>query len=94
VQGSEHSRAEVSKFLPDTPILPDSKVTKSEISYSILIRITDGASDKSKRKKISTQVEPEQLSKFWKEYSSVFKAGATGLKKKEKSKKKKKKATK
>lgn len=69
-------------------MLAGSKITKSTDSYPILIRVTDGARDKSKKKKISTQVNPEQLSKFWREYSSVIKSGAQGLKKKDKKKKK------
>lgn len=80
----------MSQFVTGEPILEDSKIERSTASYPILIRITDGAKDKSKKKKISTQVVPEQLSKFWKEYSSVIKSGATGLKKKDKGKKKKK----
>lgn len=88
----EDSKSQVSRFLSQPPLLAVSKITKPTKTYPILIRITDGAKDKSKKQKISTQVEPEHLSKFWREYSSVVKSGATGLKKKEKGKKKKKSA--
>ncbi|KAH3667028.1 hypothetical protein WICMUC_005375 [Wickerhamomyces mucosus] len=91
VNGNEDNRNEVSKFKTNISLLPHSKIiANSQESYSILIRITDGNSDKSKKTKYSTVVKPEDLSKFWKEYSSVIKSGAKGLKKKDKNKKKKK----
>lgn len=90
VDGPKEARSEISQFAEASPILPNSSITKSNKTYPILIRITDGNKDKSKKKKYSTTVDSENLIKFWKDYSQVIKLGATGLKKKEKSKKKKK----
>ncbi len=90
MNGPKDTHDEISQFNDSKPILPNSTIKKSTKSYPILIRITDGNSDKSKKKKYSTTVDSEHLGKFWKEYSQVIKTGATGLKKKEKSKKKKK----
>jgi hypothetical protein len=72
------------------PILHDS--TPKTKSYPVLIRITDGNKDKSKKMKLSTVVQPENLDLFWNEYTNILKTGFVGLKKK--SKKKAKKASK
>lgn len=90
MNGPKEAQNEISQFNESKPMLPSSTVRKSTKEYPILIRITDGNNDKSKKKKYSTKVSSDGLSKFWKEYSQVIKTGATGLKKKEKSKKKKK----
>ncbi|ONH68157.1 Signal recognition particle subunit SRP14 [Cyberlindnera fabianii] len=87
VEGTD--KTELSQFSTDEPVLKKSKLSKSNKTYPILIRLTDGNSDKSKKQKISTVVQPDALSKFWKEYSSVIKSGVVGLKKTKKSKKKK-----
>lgn len=89
VNGSEETQNEISQFSESKPVLTNSQIKKSTKTYPILIRITDGNSDKSKKNKYSTQVTSDELSKFWKEYSQVIKVGATGLKKKDKKKKKK-----
>ncbi|KAK9469940.1 signal recognition particle, SRP14 subunit [Lipomyces arxii] len=59
--------------------------------YALMFRATDGATNKSKKVKISTVVEAEHLDVFWRKYSDVVKAGITGLKKKDKKKAKGKK---
>ncbi|CDR44045.1 CYFA0S13e02256g1_1 [Cyberlindnera fabianii] len=87
VEGTD--KTELSQFSTDEPVLKKSKLSKSNKTYPILIRLTDGNSDKSKKQKISSVVQPDALSKFWKEYSSVIKSGVVGLKKTKKSKKKK-----
>ncbi|CCH42285.1 Signal recognition particle subunit SRP14 [Wickerhamomyces ciferrii] len=92
VNGPKDAQNEISQFSESTPALSNSNITRSTKNYPILIRITDGNSDKSKKVKISTKVDNENLSKFWKEYTQVIKSGATGLKKKDKSKKRKKSA--
>ncbi|GMM47084.1 hypothetical protein DAPK24_036590 [Pichia kluyveri] len=74
------------------PIFHENKSTNK--SYPILIRITDGNKDKSKKIKLSTIVEPVNLDSFWNEYTNILKSGLSGLKKKPKSKKKAKKASK
>lgn len=66
------------------------KTTQNSKKYPILIRITDGNIDKSKKIKLSTVVEPDQLDSFWNEYTNILKSGFIGLKKKSKSKSKKK----
>ncbi|GMM33537.1 RNA-binding signal recognition particle subunit [Saccharomycopsis crataegensis] len=66
------------------------QIIKDSENYAILFRITDGASDKSKKLKYSTVVTNDKLENFWKEYTNVLKSGITGLKKKEKKKNKKK----
>ncbi|KAH3661743.1 hypothetical protein OGAPHI_005921 [Ogataea philodendri] len=58
-------------------------------NYNVLVRVTDGNKDKSKKIKLSTVVEPEKLDAFWNEYTNVLKAGLKGLKKKDKKKTKK-----
>lgn len=70
------------------------KANQNSKRYPILIRVTDGNNDKSKKIKLSTVVEPNQLDSFWNEYTNILKAGFIGLKKKSKSKKKSKKASK
>lgn len=60
--------------------------------YPILIRVTDGNKDKSKKIKLSTVVEPKTLDAFWVEYTNVLKNGFVGLKKKSKKKAKKSKS--
>ncbi|CCE80057.1 Piso0_003154 [Millerozyma farinosa CBS 7064] len=71
----------------------DSKIgSKNEQQYGILIRVAASSSDKSagsKKTKLSTVVETNQLDEFWNDYAQVLKAGLTGLKKKEKKKSKK-----
>lgn len=62
--------------------------------YKILLRATDGKSDKNERTKISTHVDPESLPEFWLKYTEVVKAGMTGLRKKDKKKKSKAKVAK
>ncbi|WPK24534.1 hypothetical protein PUMCH_001810 [Australozyma saopauloensis] len=59
--------------------------SKNTRLYSVLIRCTRGTSDS----KISTVVEPENLSMFWNDYTTVLKAGFGGLRKKDKKKKQK-----
>lgn len=58
--------------------------------YSILIRCTDGNSDKSKKVKVSTVVNYTNLESFWGEYTNVLKNNISGglLKKKKKKKSK------
>lgn len=80
----------MSRFNDATPNLPNSKIiTNPTQEYPILIRITDGNSDKTKKIKISTVVKPNELGRFWTRYSNVVKSGVSGLKKKDKKKKKK-----
>lgn len=57
--------------------------------YSLLFRATDGKTDKSKRIKISTVVDPQSLEEFWGLYTDCIKSGMSGLKKKDKKKQKK-----
>jgi Signal recognition particle 14kD protein len=59
--------------------------------YSLLFRATDGKTDKSKRVKISTVVDPQSLEQFWSLYTECVKTGMSGLRKKEKKKQKKEK---
>lgn len=95
MEGNTKTLNEISKFNETKPILPDSKITtQPQTAYPILIRITDGNSDKSKKLKLSTVVKPEELGKFWFKYANVVKSGVSGLKKKDKRKKKKKQTTK
>lgn len=69
------------------------KTTPSTKEYKVLIRVTDGAKDKSKKVKLTTVVEAKDLSKFWSDYTTVIKSGFSGLKRKsKKSKRKAKKA--
>lgn len=73
--------------MKDLPI-PLRKDTKK---YAILMRVTNGSKDKSKKLKYLTVVESDKLEQFWKDYGAVFKNGIGGLKKKSKKKKGKKK---
>ncbi|KAK9463233.1 signal recognition particle, SRP9/SRP14 subunit [Lipomyces oligophaga] len=59
--------------------------------HALLFRATNGNSNKEKKVKFTTVVEPVALDKFFKDYSDVVRAGATGLKKKDKKKTKGKK---
>ncbi|KAH3672653.1 hypothetical protein WICPIJ_010023 [Wickerhamomyces pijperi] len=89
VEGTAALYNEISQFSNVKPTLPNSSIiTNSTNQYPILIRITNGDSDKLKKVKLSTIVKPEELAKFWKDYSTVIKSGAKGLKKKEKKAKK------
>ncbi|KAG7877634.1 hypothetical protein KL935_004669 [Ogataea polymorpha] len=58
-------------------------------SYSVLVRVTDGNKDKTKRVKLSTEIAPNQLETFWNKYANILKSGLKGLKKKDKKKAKK-----
>lgn len=58
-------------------------------TFSILLRATDGARDKTKKVKVSTVIEADKVDQFWTEYANTLKNGITGLKKKEKKKAKK-----
>ena len=90
MNGDEPAKNALSKFNDVQPVLPKSQIrTATDKQYPILIRITDGNSDKSKKVKVSTVVQPEELSKFWFKYANVVKSGISGLKKKDKKKKKK-----
>lgn len=68
------------------------EASNQEKFYPILIRVTDGNKDKSKKIKLSTVVEPKALDAFWVEYTNVLKNGFVGLKKKSKKKAKKSKS--
>lgn len=58
--------------------------------YSIIFRATDGKTDKSKKTKISTVVDPQSLEEFWGLYTERVKSGMSGLRKKDKKKQKQK----
>lgn len=74
------------------PLLGES--TPDTKQYPVLIRVTDGNKDKSKKIKLSTMVETSDLDAFWTTYTDILKTGFKGLKKKSKTKKKFKKSTK
>ncbi|VEU20664.1 DEKNAAC101562 [Brettanomyces naardenensis] len=63
------------------------KSITSTKQYPVLVRVTDGDKDKKKKVKLSTVVRPEDLDKFWLQYTNILKAGFPGLKKKSKKKK-------
>ncbi|KAA8898282.1 hypothetical protein TRICI_006600 [Trichomonascus ciferrii] len=62
--------------------------------FALLFRATNGASDKTKKVKISTTVDSSELEEFWQKYTDVVKVGMGGLKKKDKKRQKKKAASK
>ncbi|OWB55419.1 hypothetical protein B5S28_g1291 [[Candida] boidinii] len=80
--------------LDDLPIGITSDIldTKTDTeTYPVLIRVTNGKDKKGgKKSKTSTIVQPEDLEKFWSDYSNLLKSVFVGLKKKEKKKKNKK----
>lgn len=83
-----------SNELEDLPIGITSDIldTKTDTeTYPVLIRVKNGRVKKGGKKlKTSTIVQPEDLEKFWSDYSNLLKSVFVGLKKKEKKKKNKK----
>ena len=51
----------------------------------ILIRATDGKGDKGKKTKLSTIVEADELEGFFMRYAECWKAGMSGLKRRDRS---------
>lgn len=65
-----------------------------EKKYPVLIRISNGSRDKSKKVKLSTVVQPEAFDSFWLRYITLLKGSFSDLKKTKKVKKTKKAAKK
>ncbi|ODV62277.1 RNA-binding signal recognition particle subunit SRP14 [Ascoidea rubescens DSM 1968] len=72
----------------DDPLITDD-TKKDTQKYSILLRATNGSSEKDKKLKYSTIVKSDDLDQFWKDYAIALKGGMTGLKKKDKKRNKK-----
>lgn len=66
------------------------KSIPDEKKYPVLIRISNGSRDKSKKVKLSTVVQPESFDKFWLRYITLLKTSFNDLKKTKKVKKTKK----
>lgn len=94
----ESSGQEVNPSLPQNPQFPDQTTTTT---FPIIVRATNGnpkiktgnrwvKPKQSKRIKLSTVVEPEDMEGFFSKYAEICKAGMGALKKRDRSKRKKK----
>ncbi|KAK9448158.1 signal recognition particle, SRP14 subunit [Limtongia smithiae] len=79
------------KHKPSPTDLSELQPSATATKHQLLFRATDGATDKTKKTKISTVVEADALDGFWTKYANTIRGEVTGLKKKDKKKTKGKK---